>query len=65
MLSPLSYILVLVVVTIAPVSVVAPVREMSVVLVSLFGAFISKERRPALRVLASVAVVGGVVLLSV
>lgn len=64
-LSPLSYILVLVAVTIAPVSLVAPVREMSVVLVSLFGAFIGKERRPALRVLASVAVVGGVVLLSV
>lgn len=64
-LSPLSYILVLVAVTIAPVSLVAPVREMSVVLVSLFGAFIGKERRPVLRVLASVAVVGGVVLLSV
>ena len=65
LLSPLSYILVLVAVTIAPVSLVAPVREMSVVLVSLFGAFIGKERRPALRVLASMAVVGGVVLLSV
>lgn len=64
-LSPLSYILVLVAVTIAPVSLVAPVREMSVVLVSLFGAFIGKEQRPALRVMASAAVVGGVLLLSV
>lgn len=64
-LSPLSYILVLVAVTIAPVSLVAPVREMSVVLVSLFGAFVGKEGRPALRVMASAAVVGGVLLLSV
>ena len=64
-LSPLSYILVLVAVTIAPVSLVAPVREMSVVLVSLFGAFALGEQRPVQRVIASIAVVGGVVLLSV
>lgn len=64
-LSPLSYILVLAAVTIAPVSLVAPVREMSVVLVSLFGAFIGRERRPVMRVAASVAVVGGVLLLSI
>jgi uncharacterized membrane protein len=52
-------------VTIAPVSLVAPVREMSVVLVSLFGAFALGEQRPVQRVIASIAVVGGVVLLSV
>lgn len=62
--SPLSYILVLTAVTIAPVSLVAPVREVSVVLVSLFGAIVFKEHRPVARVAASVVVVGGVVLLS-
>lgn len=64
-LSPLSYTLVLAAVTIAPVSLVAPVREMSVVLVSLFGALFGRERRPVLRLVASAAVVGGVLLLSV
>ncbi|MDI6022135.1 EamA family transporter [Leucobacter sp. UT-8R-CII-1-4] len=63
-LSPLSYILVLVAVTIAPVSLVAPMREVSVVLVSLFGAFVGREHRPVQRVIASAAVVGGAFLLS-
>lgn len=63
-LSPLSYILVLVAVTIAPVSLVAPMREVSVVLVSLFGAFVGREHRPVQRVIASIAVVGGAFLLS-
>lgn len=62
--SPLSYILVLTAITIAPVALVAPVREVSVVLVSLFGVFVFKEHRPVARVTASVVVVGGVVLLS-
>lgn len=62
-LSPLSYILVLEAVTIAPVALVAPVREVSVVLVSLVGAFVFREQRPVARVAASVVVVGGVVLL--
>lgn len=64
-LSPLSYILVLTAMTIAPLSLVAPVREISVVLVSLIGAFVYREHRPALRVLASVVVVGGIALISV
>ncbi|MEB4614807.1 EamA family transporter, partial [Leucobacter sp. M11] len=63
-LSPLSYILVLTAMTMAPVSLVAPVREVSVVLVSLIGAFAFREHRPALRVLASVVVVGGIALVS-
>ncbi|UOR01306.1 EamA family transporter [Leucobacter allii] len=62
-LSPLSYILVLTAVTIAPVALVAPVREVSVVLVSLWGAFVFRERRPAARIAASLVVVGGVLLL--
>lgn len=63
-LSPLSYILVLAAVTIAPVSLVAPMREVSVVLVSLFGAVVLREGRPARRVAASLVVAGGIVLLA-
>lgn len=63
-LSPLSYILVLTAITIAPVALVAPVREVSVVLVSLFGAFVLREARPVGRLCASVLVVCGVLLLA-
>ncbi|GAA2885625.1 EamA family transporter [Microbacterium esteraromaticum] len=63
-LSPLSYILVLQAITLAPVALIAPLREVSVVLVSLFGAFVLRESRPAWRVAASVAVVAGVVLIA-
>lgn len=63
-LSPLSYILVLQAITIAPVALIAPLREVSVVLVSLFGAFVLRESRPAWRVAASVVVVAGIVLLA-
>ncbi|WP_229054660.1 EamA family transporter [Aeromicrobium sp. Leaf350] len=63
-LSPLSYILVLSAVTIAPVALVAPMREVSVVLVSLFGAFVLRENRPARRVAASVVVLAGIVMLA-
>lgn len=63
-LSPLAYILVLTAVTIAPVALVAPMREVSVVLVSLYGAFALREGHPAARVAASVVVAGGVVLLA-
>ena len=64
-LSPLSYILVLAAITIAPVALVAPVREVSVVLVSLFGAFVLREAHPARRLAASALVTGGILLLSV
>lgn len=63
-LSPLSYILVLAALTLAPVALVAPMREVSVVIVSLFGAFVLREGRPGQRVSASVVVVAGVVLLA-
>lgn len=64
-LSPLSYILVLSAIQIAPVALVAPLREVSVVLVSLFGVFVLRESRPAWRIAASFVVVGGIVLLAV
>ena len=64
-LSPLSYILVLQAITLAPVALIAPLREVSVVLVSLFGAVVLRESRPAWRIAASVIVVAGVVLIAV
>jgi drug/metabolite transporter (DMT)-like permease len=63
-LSPLSYILVLTAIQIAPVALVAPLREVSVVLVSLFGVFILRESRPGWRIAASLVVVAGIVLLA-
>lgn len=64
-LSPLSYILVLNAIQIAPVALVAPLREVSVVLVSLFGVFVLRESRPGWRIAASLVVVVGIVLLAV
>ncbi|PRB64009.1 EamA family transporter [Microbacterium sp. MYb45] len=64
-LSPLSYILVLTAIQIAPVALVAPLREVSVVLVSLFGVFALRESRPGWRIAASLVVVAGIVLLAV
>lgn len=63
-LSPLSYILVLQAITIAPVALIAPLREVSVVLVSLFGAFVLRESKPGWRIAASTVVVAGVLLLA-
>lgn len=64
-LSPLSYILVLVAVTLAPVALVAPMREVSVVLVSVYGGLVLHERRARWRIAASVVVVAGIVLIAV
>lgn len=63
-LSPLSYILVLTAIQIAPVALVAPLREVSVVLVSLFGAFVLRESQPGWRIGASLIVLVGIVLLA-
>jgi len=63
-LSPLSYILVLTAIQIAPVALVAPLREVSVVLVSLFGVFVLRESKPWWRIGASLVVVAGIVLLA-
>lgn len=62
-LSPLSYVLVLTAFTMAPVALVAPMREVSVVLIGLYGAWRYRESRPALRILAALVVVAGVVLI--
>ncbi|NQX18136.1 EamA family transporter [Rathayibacter sp. VKM Ac-2857] len=63
-LSPLSYILVLQAITLAPVALIAPLREVSVVLVSVFGALVLREGSAVRRIAASLVVVAGIVLLS-
>lgn len=65
LLSPLSYILVLWAMQLAPVSLVAPARELSVVLVSLAGWLIYREPNPVQRMAGAIVVLGGVALLAV
>lgn len=64
LLSPLAYVLVLAAVQLAPVSIIAPAREVSVVLVSLGGWLWLGERNPVQRLIGSVIVLLGVGLLS-
>lgn len=65
LLSPLSYILVLAALEMgAPVSVVAPTREMSMMVGALFGMLVLRERVGPGRAAGCVLVVLGVVLLS-
>lgn len=63
-LSPLSYILVLTAIQTAPVALVAPARETSVVMVAVFGALVLREGSLAKRLAASVVVLGGIALLA-
>lgn len=62
-LSPLSYVLVLEATKIAPIALIAPMREVSVVLVSLYGVLRFRQSRPALRIGAALIVVIGVTLI--
>jgi drug/metabolite transporter (DMT)-like permease len=64
-LSPLAYVLILFAFTLAPVALVAPAREVSVVLVALGGWLLFKEPHPVQRVLGAVVVLGGVALLAI
>lgn len=63
-LSPLSYILVLTAVQLAPVSVIAPAREVSVVLVGLAGWLLFKEPHPVQRLIGAGILLGGIALLA-
>jgi drug/metabolite transporter (DMT)-like permease len=63
-LSPLAYILVLVALTLAPVSVVAPGREASIVIASLLGTRLLGEGDPSRRALAAVAILAGIACLA-
>jgi uncharacterized membrane protein len=64
-LAPLSYILVLRALTLgAPVSVVAPMREMSMMLGALMGMAFLNERVGPPRLLGCAVMIAGVVLLA-
>lgn len=63
-LSPLAYILVLSALTIAPVSLVAPAREASIVIGALLGASVLGEGHGGRRALASGVILVGIALLA-
>lgn len=63
-LSPIAYILVLFALTLAPVSLVAPARESSIVIGALLGAGVLGETDPRRRLLAATGIVCGVALLA-
>lgn len=60
LLSPVAYLLVLFAMRIAPVSMVAPTRETSIVIGSLIGWLALGEPNPARRLVGSVVVLAGV-----
>lgn len=64
-LSPLAYLLILFALQLAPVAVVAPAREISVVFVGLAGWLLFKEPHPVARLTGAVVVLGGIALLAV
>ncbi|HEX6696716.1 MAG TPA: DMT family transporter, partial [Solirubrobacteraceae bacterium] len=63
-LSPLAYILVLVALTLAPVAIVAPGREASIVIVSLLGTRVLGEGKTSKRAVAAVAILVGIACLA-
>jgi drug/metabolite transporter (DMT)-like permease len=63
-LGPLAYILILFAIQLAPVSIIAPAREVSVVLVGLAGWLLFREPHPVQRIVGAVVVIAGVALLS-
>lgn len=63
-LAPLAYILVLLAIQLAPVSLVAPAREVSVVLVSLAGWLLFREPHPARRLAGAGVVLAGIAMLA-
>jgi drug/metabolite transporter (DMT)-like permease len=65
LLSPLAYVLVLFALARAPVSAVAPARELSILLGTLLGTTVLAEGHGARRFAAAVAIVVGVVALTV
>jgi drug/metabolite transporter (DMT)-like permease len=64
-LSPLGYILVLVAMQAAPIALVAPARESSIVVGTLMAWWLFKEPRLAAKLAGSVVVIAGIALLSV
>lgn len=64
LLGAAAYVLVLAALRISPVSYVAPVREVSVVIGSWIGVHFLREQGGALRILASALIVAGVLLIA-
>jgi drug/metabolite transporter (DMT)-like permease len=64
LLSPLAYVLILYALARAPVSYVAPARESSIVVGTLLGALVLRERDVARRMAAAAAILVGVVVLT-
>ncbi len=64
-LAPLAYIVILLAIQLAPVSLVAPAREVSVVLVSLAGWLLFREPHPAQRLAGAAVVLAGIALLAI
>jgi drug/metabolite transporter (DMT)-like permease len=64
-LSPLAYILVLFAMRMAPVSMVAPARELSIVMASLGAWLLLKEPNPVRRLTGAVIVLAGVAAIAV
>jgi drug/metabolite transporter (DMT)-like permease len=64
-LSPLAYLLILFALQLAPVAIVAPAREISVVFVGLAGWLLFREPHPGQRLTGSAIVLGGIALLAV
>ena len=63
-LNPLSYILILTAFTFAPVSYIAPAREVSTLLAVLMGVFLLKEGRLRQKLLAASIIMVGIILLA-
>lgn len=63
-LAPLAYILILIAIQVAPVSIIAPAREVSVVLVGLAGWLFFREPHPVQRLVGAAIVLAGVALLA-
>lgn len=63
--SPLTYMLILIAIQQAPVSLVAPAREVSVILVGLAGWLFFREPHPVRRLVGAAIVLGGIALLAV
>lgn len=63
-LAPLAYIMILIAIQLAPVSIIAPAREVSVVLVGLAGWLLFKEPHPVQRLVGAGIVLAGIALLA-
>src|SRR5699024_10084566 len=64
LLWPLGYILVLTAQKTAPISIVAPVREISIIFGALIGWLIYREERPLRRLIGASIVLVGIVFLT-